>query len=147
MAGNPQVPQGTLNRARAAVQWTGFPGLNVTAPFLGKEGVSLAFEGNATDFVETMTGAVTSPALYQPIRLTINLLKTQLLSNQYEQQRQANSLLGDGLVIPDSTTLAPYQITNCAIENVDELRFNGEVASYMVHIKGYYNVNNNLFNL
>lgn len=145
MPGNPQVPQGTLNRARASVQWTDFPGLNVTAPFLGKEGVSLAFEGAATDFIDTMTGAVTSPAPYQPVRLTIALLKTQTLSNQYEQQRQTNSLLGDGLVIPDSTTLAPYPITNCAIENVDELRFNGEVAGYMVHVKGYYVINNSLF--
>lgn len=145
MPGNPLVPQGTLNRARASVQWAAFPGLNVTAPFLGKEGVSLAFEGAATEFVETMTGAVTSPVPYQPVRLSMALLKTQTLANQYEQQRQTNSLLGDGTIIPDSVTLAPYQITNCAIENVDELRFNGEVAGYMVHVKGYYITNNNLF--
>lgn len=146
MAGNPLVPQGTLNRIRASVQWSAFPALNVTVPFLGKEGITLAFEANATDFVDTMTGAVTSPVPYQPIRLVVNLLKTQTLSNQYKSQMESSTLLGDGTVIPDSVTLSPYQITNCAIEGVDELRFNGEVAGFAVRVKGYYIVNNNLFN-
>lgn len=146
MAGNPLVPQGTLNRIRASVQWSSFPGLNVTTSFLGKEGITLAFEGNATDFVETMTGAVTSPAPYMPIRLVLNLLKTQTLSDQYKSQMESSTLLGDGTVIPDSVTLAPYQISNCAIEGVDELRFNGEVAGFAVRVKGYYVTNNNLFN-
>lgn len=147
MAGNPLVPQGTLNRIRAAVQWSAVPGLNVTVPFLGKEGITLAFEGNATDFVETMTGAVTSPAPYMPIRMVFNLLKTQTLSNQYKSQMETSTLLGDGVVTPDSVTLSPFQVTNCAIEGVDELRFNGEVAAYAVRIKGYYIINNALFNL
>jgi hypothetical protein len=146
MPGNPLVPQGTLNRIRASVQWTSFPGLNVTTSFLGKEGISLAFEANDTDFIDTMTGAVTSPNPYQPIRLVMNLLKTQTLANLYEAQRQSSSLLGDGMVIPDASTLTSYQITNCAIEGVDELRFNGEVASYSVRVKGYYIINNALFN-
>jgi hypothetical protein len=147
MAGNPLVPQGTLNRIRAAVQWAANPALNVTVPFLGKEGISLAFEGNATDFIDTMTGAVTSPAPYMPIRLVMNLLKTQALANAYKLQQETSTLLGDGTVIPDALTLAPYQLINCAIEGVDELRFNGEVAGYAVRVKGYYIVNNNLFNL
>lgn len=147
MAGNPLVPQGTLNRIRASVQWSTLPALNVTVPFLGKEGITLAFEGNATEFVETMTGAVTSPAPYMPIRLVLNLLKTQTLSDQYKAQMENSTLLGDGTVIPDSATLSPFQVTNCAIEGVDELRFNGEVAGYVVRVKGYYIVNNNLFNL
>jgi hypothetical protein len=147
MAGNPLVPQGTLNRIRASVQWSAFPALNVTVPFLGKEGISLAFEGNATDFVETMTGAVTSPAPYQPIRLMMNLIKTQNLANLYKIQQETNTLLGDGTVIPDAVTLSAYQLINCAIEGVDELRFNGENAGYAVRVKGYYIINNNLFNL
>lgn len=146
MAGNPLVPQGTLNRIRASVQWASLPALNVTTSFLGKEGITLAFEGNATDFVETLTGGATSPAPYMPIRLVLNLLKTQTLSAQYKAQMESSTLLGDGMVIPDSVTLPPYQVINCAIEGVDELRFNGEVASYAVRVKGYYVINNNLFN-
>ena len=41
MAGNPLIDQGVLNRIRGSVQWADFPGLNVTAPFLDREGINL----------------------------------------------------------------------------------------------------------
>jgi len=144
---NPQIPQGTLNRLRGAVIWTSFPALNVTAPFLGREGISLGFEGNMTDYVDTLTGAVTSPTPYVAARLTLNLLKTQGLSDAYKQQMETSTLLGEGQVRPDTTTLGPYTITNCGIEGLDELRLNGEVAGFVVRVRGYYVVNNQLWSL
>lgn len=143
---NPLVPQGTLNRLRASVVWPAFPALNVTQSYLSRQGIRLAFEGEAVLFLPTMTGSVTSPEPYQMITLTIHLLKTQALAAQYEAQRQANALLGDGTVRPDSVALPPYSITNCAIEGVRELNFSGDDAEYAVTIKGYYLTNADLWN-
>lgn len=146
---NPLIPQGTLNRLRASVLWNDTPELNVTSSFLGREGIRLAFEGEATTFINTMTGAVTSPEPYQAVSLTINLLKTQPLANSYKNRYELNTLLGDGIVRPDvnsnSAGLSPYQLSNCGIENVRELNFAGEDAGWVVTIKGFYQINSSLF--
>lgn len=143
---NPLVSQGVLNRLRASVVWPAFPGLNVTAPFLGEEGIRLTLEGESTTFINTMTGAVTSPEPYMAVSLVINLLKTQPLANAYKAQMEIAALLGEGTVRPDASTLSPYQLINCAIESVRELNFSGRDAGFAVTIKGYYTVNNALFN-
>lgn len=142
---NPLVPQGTLNRLVASVIWKSFLELTVTAPFLGREGISLAFDGEATTFIPTLTGNVISPNPFQMVTLTINLLKTQPLAQLYETQRQSNAQLGDGTVRPDAATLAPFKLINCAIQEVRELRFSGEDAGYAVTIRGAYPVNNALW--
>lgn len=145
MATNPLVAQGNLNRLRGSVVWPGFPALNVTAPFLGREGISLALEGESTAFLPTMTGAVTSQEVYMMIGLTMHLLKTQALADAYKAQMELNSLLGDGTVRPDAKELSPYAIINCAIQSVRELRFSGDDAGYAVSVRGYYLVNAALF--
>lgn len=142
---NPLVAQGTLNRLRGSVIWANFPVLNVTAPFLHKEGIKLALEGEATLFIDTMTGGVTSPEPYQHISVTMVLLKTQSLAGLYKAQMELSSLLGDGVVRPDSAALPPYQVTNAAIKSVRELSFNGEDAAWAVVVGGYYNINSSLF--
>ncbi len=144
---NPLIPQGILNRVRASLIWTAFPQLNVTAPYLGRAGISLAPEGPATVFLPTMTGAVPSMEPYQKMTLTVNLLRTQQLSNLYKQQMESSSLLGDGVVRPDiqSVGIGVYQLSNCAIENFRELNFAGGDAGYMILIGGYYNINSSLF--
>jgi hypothetical protein len=143
---NPLVAQGSLNRVRASVSWPNFPELNITAPYLGADGIRLALEGESTVFLPTMTGAVTSPQPYMMISLTTNLIKTQALADAYKAQMESNALLGDGVVRPDvSSGLSPYPVTNCAIESVRELAFNGSDAGFVVTIKGYYLVNSSLF--
>jgi len=143
---NPQVPQGSLNRLRASIVIPQFPQLNVTAAFLGEEAIRLAFEGDSTTFINTLTGAVTSPEPYIAASLTISLLKTQNLANAYKAQMEQSALLGDLTVRPDSAILNPYLLENCAIENVQELNFSGRDAAYRVMIKGFYIVNNVLWN-
>lgn len=143
---NPLIAQGTLNRLRGSVVWEGFPALNVTAPFLGKEGIRLALEGEATTFINTMTGAVTSPEPYMTVSMTLNLLKTQQLGNLYKAQMEVSSLLGAGTVRSDSAILSPYSLINCSIQSVRELDFSGADAGYVVNVKGYYNINQALWN-
>ena len=142
---NPLIVQGSLNRLRASVVWNDFPSLNVTASYLGKDGITLALDGESTAFINTMTGAVTSPEPYQMITLTLNLLKTQGLAGLYKSQVETSALLGNGVVRPDSLALPAYDITNCAIESVRELKFSGEDAGFAVTVKGYYLVNSSLY--
>ena len=144
--GNPLVDQGTLNRIRASVIWTNFPALNVTSPYLGREGIRLALEGNATDYFGTMTGAVPSPAPYQMCTLTLSLIKSQIFSNLYKAQFELDTLLGPGTVRPDSTALGIYQLNNCVLESVNAMSFAGEEPGWVVTCKGYYLVNSFLFN-
>jgi len=142
---SPNTNQGTINRLRASVVWPSFPALNVTASFLGEEAIRLSLEGGATTFLPTLTGAVTSPEPYQPMSLRINLLKTQALANAYKAQMELSTLLGDGTIRPDATQLAPYQITNSAIESVEPLDFSGKSAGWIVSIRGYYSINSGLW--
>src|ERR1700761_1481204 len=112
---NPLISQGVLNRVQGSVTVTGNPALNVTASYLGREGIRLALEGEATRYINTMTGAVASPEVYMAIRCTVNLLKTQGLSDLYKSQMETNSLIGNITVRPDVNTgagLSPYDLTN-----------------------------------
>lgn len=146
MAANPLVDQGTLNRVRASVVWVDHPELNVTAGYLGRDGIRLGLEGQAAAFLPTMTGAVTSPEPYMMINLTIHLLKTQALAQAYKAQMENIALVGNGTVRPDlSTGIDPYDIVNCAIEGVRELNFSGQDEGFVISCRGYYILNNSLW--
>ena len=142
---NPLVAQGSLNRLRGSVVWPSFTNLNVTSSYLSKEGIRLALQGETTLYLPTMTGAVTSQEPYMMCELTINMLKTQSLADQYKQQMEANALLGDGSVRSDSAALGVYSLVNCSIKSVRDLDFSGDNAVFAVTVGGYYLVNSNLF--
>lgn len=144
---NPLVQQGSLNRIRGSVTWNSNPSLNVTAPYLSKEAMRLSLQGESTRYLDTLTGAVTSPEVKMMIELQINLLKTQALSSLYKSTMEFNSLIGDGIVRPDATGLSPYQIINCSIKSVREMDYSGENAAWTVVIGGYYLVNSFLFDI
>ena len=144
MAGNPQVPQGTLNRLVASVTWASYPQLNVTPSFLGRGAIEFSIQGETTRRIPTLTGVVQSPEPYQMIEVTINLLKTQLLAALYQTQMQQDALLGQGVVWPDvpvGTGIQPLDIINCAIQNVRPMAFSGEDAGFAVVLSGYWLVN------
>lgn len=142
---NPLIAQGSLNRILGSVIFNSNPSFNVTSPFLSREGIRLALQGQSTVYLPTMTGAVRSQAPYMMVECTINLLKSQALANQFKDQMEVDSFLGDMTVRPDSTTLNPYAIVNVSIQNVRELDFSGENAVYSIVMGGYYQVNGNLF--
>jgi hypothetical protein len=147
MAANPQIQQGTLNRLRGSVVIPSYPALQVTAPFLGRAGIAIAFEGETTTMIPTMTGTITSPFPYQMVTVSISLLKTQSLAAAWETQRQTLSTIGDITITTDAASLPSYTFNNCAIQNVRELNFAGEDASFGVTISGYYQINNSIWNL
>jgi len=147
MASNPLVSQGVLNRLRGSIVIPNFPELNITASFLGKEGIGLAFSGESVTYIDTMAGQVTSPEPYIGVTLSVALLKTQSLSDLFKQQMELNALLGDVTVRSDAITLSVYSLVNCSIKAPRDLRFNGEDAVFGVTIGGFYNVNSSQWDL
>ncbi len=147
MSSNPLIAQGTLNRLRGSIVVNNVPALNITAPYLGKAGLSLALQGVATTFVETMVGAVTSPEPYQMCNITINVLKTNGIAAVWKSQMEATTVIGDIVITSDTSAYPSFTITNCAIESVGDLSFNGTTAEVQIVVKGTYIINNNLWNL
>ena len=144
---NPLIALGQLNRLKTSVLLVNFPQLNVTASYLGEEGINLRMNGPATTRVQAMTGSVPSPEPYVPVTLVIHLVKSQPLSAAYQAQMQDTTLIGDLTVRPDVVKgLGPYLLTNCSIDTVGELTFNGKSIDYGIEIGGNWNVNAALWN-
>jgi hypothetical protein len=141
----PNTVQGTLNRLRGSLSFTDNPALNVIASNLGPEGISVSFGGGATTRIDTLTGQVTSPEPYIPVKLTVNLLRTQALADAYKTQQELNSLLGDVTFRTDAVTLGVYQFSNSSIGRVADMRVNGKDAGYALEIEGTYNINSSLY--
>lgn len=142
---NPLVPQGFLNRVRGAVSITDVPALNVTASYLGKDGISMRPDGPATDILPTMTGTVGSQVPYQQVTLTVHMLRTQGLAASYQQRFTTDTALGEVVVTPDATTFGNFTVLNAYLVNFNELPFTGMDAGYVVTISGYLITNDNMW--
>jgi hypothetical protein len=142
---NPGVVQGVLNKLRVSINWANFQALAVTPSFLGRDMVTLDFQGESTSFIETAAGVIQSPQPYVMTQLAIHLLKTQGLAALYERQWRANANLGTGTVRGDAAATGPWELQNCAILSVGQLTFAGTTADYLVNIKGYYALNSDLW--
>lgn len=144
--GNPLADQGVLNLLKAQVTWDGFQGLNVSAPFLDRAGITLRKRGSSTTQHPTMTSVVQSPQPYMQIDVIIALLRTQALSDSYKTQMEQNTIIGSGTVWPDTSTgLSPYVVDQMAIETVGELVLNGTTPIWAVTLSGVWYINNAAF--
>ena len=143
---NPNVPQGTLNRLRGSVIFNSFPSLNITAPFLAKEAISITFEGDGSLLLPTMTGGVQSAEPYVFALVTANVLKSQGLSSAFKAQFETDTNMGDMSVITDSATLSDYDLVNSVMLGVSELTFDGNQAGFAVRFRAIYQINSGLWN-
>jgi hypothetical protein len=145
--GNPLIDQGQLNLLKAAVTWNNFQSLNVSAPFLDRPGILLRKKTTGTSQHPTMTGIVQSPQPYMEIDIVIALLKTQPLSDAYKTQFETDTIIGAGIVYPDTTTgLSPYDIDNMALGTVGEILLNGTTPIWGVTLSGVWYINSAAFN-
>jgi hypothetical protein len=142
---NPRIEQGSINRLLASVVFADFPELNVTSPFLSKEGISIAWEGETSLLLGTMTGAVTSPAPYIFAMVTMHLVKSQFLAEAYKQQIETSTTMGSVNVIPDTITLSPYQLDTVVLESMQEQLYNGTQEGLVIKLKGVYRINSDAF--
>lgn len=147
MASNPLIDQGVLNRLRASLTFAGAPALNVSASYLGKDGISIALEGPTTLAIDTQTGVVQSPEPFVKVRIQAHLLRTQALASAYKAQIESNCVVGNLTVRGDSSTLPDYTFVNCAITSSPSLSFNGTSPDFLVEMTGIYYVNNQLWNI
>ena len=139
------VQQGTLNRLRGNVVYADYPELNVTAPYLAKEAISIGFEGDSAQLLGTLTGGVTSPEPYMFATVTLHLLRSQGLSDAYKSQIEVNSVMGSVNIIGDSDALSEFQLENAVLMNIQEITFDGTQAGMIVRLRGIYNVNASLY--
>jgi hypothetical protein len=149
MATSPLITQGTLNRLRGSVIIPSLPNLNVTNGYLGKLGIRLAIQGDATQFIDTMTGMVTSPEPYLPAVITLHLLRTQGLAALWRSQWETQiTTLGQVTVVPDTSTWPDFDFQNCGITSVGgDTPFDGTDPGIAVVIRGTYQINASMFNL
>ena len=145
MPSSPNVRQGNLNRLKGSIVIPDYPSLNITAPFLGKEGFSASFGAPATDRIPTMTGGVNSPAPYRPVAITIHLIKSQGLSQAWKDQEELNTLLGPITFRQDVANAAPWLFDNCSLDGVQSIVVNGMDAGYVIAIGGFYYINSALW--
>lgn len=142
---SPQTAQGVLNRLRGSITFPLFPSLNITASFLGDEGINLTPGGDTADILPTMTGTVQSPAPYQMYTVEVQLLKTQSFSDLFKRKIELDTNVGNFVVRPDASTLSNYTIQNGVITNAGPGRLNGRDVGYRVTLVGYYLVNASLY--
>jgi hypothetical protein len=145
MASPSLLPQGTLNRLRTSLILPSFPTLNITAPFLGKDSISISYDGKSTIYLPTLTGAVTSQEPYLMFTMVAHLVRTLPLANAYKVQMETNAALGDGTLRTDTASLSPYGLSNLSIMDVREIKAAGDDPVLAYEIGGYYIINQNLF--
>lgn len=144
---NPMIPVGVLNRVRASIKFSDHPELNVSASYLAKEGVELVFQGNMTDFLPAMTGAVQSPQPYMIMQAKVHLVRSQALGAQYKTQWENNTAIGDAKVYSDSSTFGDFEVLNTAITNVQDMSFAGGQPGVAITITGTYYINSEMWDL
>lgn len=143
----PKTAQGTLNRIRGSIQFATLQTLNITSPFLAREGISIAFQGDAGELIDTMTGGVTSPQVVQTVIVTAHLLKSQAFADKWKQQIETLVNVGDFTVKNDASPLSDYQFSNGVIMGGDPGSINGTSPDYVVRIKANYGVNSSLYDV
>ena len=147
MATHPLIQQGTLNRVRCSVVVPGFTNLNITSSYMSKSFARLTYEGNFSDLIGTATGGVSSPEPYVFASLTVGILRTQALANQWRQQSELLSNVGDITVYSDSAAWDPIPLANAQIQNLDPGAFDGTDPTVRLVLRGIYYVNSALWNL
>ncbi|HXS13676.1 MAG TPA: hypothetical protein VN734_13290 [Acidobacteriaceae bacterium] len=149
MSLNQAINLGVINRLAASVTVSSNLLLTVTPPFLTKQGIRLAPDGDATKFIEVMTGVVPSPEPYIMMTARIGVVKTMPLAAAYQTQFLTNTLLGNVTIRPDvsrgSGGLQPFVLNNAALMSMPDMDFSGENAEFVVSIRGSWYINSALW--
>lgn len=145
MAGNPLIQLGTLNRLRGSVKFTTNSALNITPSFLGANGISLNFDGQATRPNNVNVGIVPSPEVYIPVTVRVNLLKTLAIAAAWKAQLESSSLVGDFVVRLDVNSYPPFDISNGYILNPDTITAHGVDPNFTIAFQGTYYINSSLW--
>ena len=147
MATNPTLIPGNLNRIRGTILVPGNATLNVTAPYLGKEGIVIAPQSAVVTQMQGMTTVVNSEEPYQIVQVTAAIMKSLALSAAYLEQIKNSPTLGQITVTPDTTTIPAFTLYNVAITNWSQISMAGLQPDFTITFQGQFNVSNDLWNL
>jgi hypothetical protein len=147
MATNPTLIPGNLNRIRGTILVPGNATLNVTAPYLGKEGIVIAPQSAVVTQMQGMTSVVNSEEPYQIVQVTAAIMKSLALSAAYLDQIRNSPTLGSITVTSDTTTIPSFTLYNVAITNWSQISMAGLQPDFTVTFQGQFNISNDLWNL
>jgi hypothetical protein len=146
MAANPLIQLGSLNRLRGSVLFDAFPSLDVNAQNMTKEAIKLGIDGDMTQFLAAMAGAVTSPEPWMMFSFSVGIVKTVALAALYKAAWENDTRLGNCSIRLDTAAIPPFDVVNAAIEGVDGLDSGGTNPAFTVRFKSTYYVNNAMWN-
>ena len=142
---NPNLIPSPLNRVRANVSIPAYSNLNVTASYLGAEGVSVSFQGNIATQLMGLTSTINSEEPYVPAQIRISLLKSLALANQWISQIQNSPTLGTVTIQSDTAQFPTITLYNSVITNIGDVSMAGKQAEFQITISGYWSVSNDLW--
>ena len=147
MATNPNLIPSNLNRIRGTVLVPGNATLNITAPYLGKEGITISPQSAVVTQMQGMTTVVNSEEPYQIVQVTAAVMKSLALSAAYIEQIKNSPTLGTVTVTPDTIVLAPFTLYNVAIINWGQMSMAGVQPDFVVTFQGLLPISNDLWSL
>ncbi|WP_237929998.1 hypothetical protein [Buttiauxella sp. S19-1] len=139
------ISPGVLNRVRASTKYDDFPELNVSASYLAKQGIEISFQGNITDFLPAMTGAVQSPQPYLLSQVKLHILRSQSLASQYKARWELDSKVGNVRLYTDSSVFGEFDLSDAAITSVADMTFAGGDPGVAITLTGTYYVNSSMW--
>lgn len=137
---------GVVNRLVSSVVFDSAPELNILPSSMGRPMIRFARDGNSVTYLPTAVSAAQSPEPYMMCTISVALVKTMSLAAAFEARLRSNALLGLITVRPDVTEgIGAFDISQCSIETVGELAFDGSSADYPIVLRGLYPINSGLF--
>ena len=147
MATNPNLFPSNLNRIRGSVLVPGNSSLNITASYLGKEGIVIAPQSPVVTQMQGLATIVNSEEPYQLVQVTAMVMKSLALSAAYINQIQQSPTVGTITVTPDTSVLPQFTLYNCAIVNWNQISMAGTQPDFAIVFQGQFNVSNDLWSL
>lgn len=145
---NTFISQGSLNRVRGSLVFQLFPNLNITAPYMSRNFITVTFdEMNFVEQFETGTGFVNSPEPYVPATIVVEILRTQALANNWFQQIQNTSSIGTVEVHSDTAAFPSFPVANASVIKFDPGAFAGRDPVSKMTIRGILYINSSMWAL
>ena len=139
------VPQGVLNRLRCNIVVPDFPGLSITAPYMGKNLARVAFSGKFVTKEPTATGYVNSPEPYVLATISVELLRPQALASAWIAQAQLYGIIGPVTIYSDASTFPALTSYETSIGDFDPGAFNGMDPVVRLSLEGKFPANSQLW--
>lgn len=129
-----------LNKLYTKAVFTNAPELNVTAYDMGENMISATLEDEVVNRLRTAVGTVGSMAIFVPVTVSIDILKTSTAIDEYASRILSNAFIGGDLTVYNDVN-SPYTIKDVSISLKELGAMNGTQPSVTFEVKGNLEVN------